>query len=205
MIGLGSDKNPGQNWLYLSICLLLYEWYWFTFSKQRKTLTDLRKVCSKALSLKRSLKKATSSISLSSSPCQISTLQSSVFGARQHSDKLEEGLLEGAAAGKVDEEVDGGVEHQGEVVEAGEAPDPASPGSWWGLTAIYVVLVFWCVMSWKVLTSQCSHYIGTHSSWWWPWECCRRERRQQHRLGSRQGSSPSSSNLSTSFAIAWKF
>ena len=52
-----------------------------------------------------------------------------MLGARQHSDKLEEGLLEGAAAGKVDEEVDGGVEHQGEVVEAGEAPYPAGPGS----------------------------------------------------------------------------
>ena len=24
MIGLGSDKNPGQNWLYLSICLLIW-------------------------------------------------------------------------------------------------------------------------------------------------------------------------------------
>ena len=70
---------------------------------------------------------------------------------------------------------------------------------------INVVLAFWCVMSRKVLTSQCSHYRGTHSSWWWPWGCCRRERRQQHRLGSRQGSSPSSSNLLTSFAIAWKF
>ena len=52
-----------------------------------------------------------------------------MLGARQHSDKLEEGLLEGATAGKVDEEVDGGVEHQREVVEAGEAPDPARPGS----------------------------------------------------------------------------
>ena len=52
-----------------------------------------------------------------------------MLGARQHSDKLEEGLLEGAATREVDEEVDGGVEHQGEVVEAGEAPDPASPGS----------------------------------------------------------------------------
>ena len=62
-----------------------------------------------------------------------------MLGAREHSDKLEEGLLEGAAAREVDEEVDGGVEHQREVVEAGEAPDPASPGSWWSLTAIYVV------------------------------------------------------------------
>ena len=49
---------------------------------------------------------------------------------------IEKSALEGVAAGEVDEEVDGGVEHQGEVVEAGEAPDPASPGSWWGLTAI---------------------------------------------------------------------
>ena len=52
------------------------------------------------------------------------TLQSSVFGARQHSDKLEEGLLEGASAGEVDEEVDGGVEHEGKVVETRETEDP---------------------------------------------------------------------------------
>ena len=52
-----------------------------------------------------------------------------MLGAREHSDKLEEGLLEGAAAREVDEEVDGGIEHQREVVKAGEAPDPASPGS----------------------------------------------------------------------------
>ena len=52
-----------------------------------------------------------------------------MLGAREHSDKLEEGLLESVAAGEVDEEVDGGVEHQDEVVEAGEAPYPASPGS----------------------------------------------------------------------------
>ena len=47
-----------------------------------------------------------------------------MLGAREHSDKLEEGLLEGATAGEVDEEVDRGVEDQRQVVEAGEAEDP---------------------------------------------------------------------------------
>ena len=42
----------------------------------------------------------------------------------QHPDQFEEGLLEGVAAGEVDEEVHRGVEHQSQVVEAGEAEDP---------------------------------------------------------------------------------
>ena len=49
---------------------------------------------------------------------------STVLGAWQHADQFEEGLLEGAAAGEVDEEVDRGVEDEGEVVETGEAEDP---------------------------------------------------------------------------------
>ena len=42
----------------------------------------------------------------------------------QDPDQLEEGLLEGVAAGEVDEEVHRGVEDQRQVVEAGEAEDP---------------------------------------------------------------------------------
>jgi len=42
----------------------------------------------------------------------------------QHPDQLEECLLEGVAAGEVDEEVHRGVEHESQVVEAGEAEDP---------------------------------------------------------------------------------
>ena len=42
----------------------------------------------------------------------------------EHPHKLEESLLECASAGEVDEEVDGGVEHEGKVVETRETEDP---------------------------------------------------------------------------------
>ena len=54
----------------------------------------------------------------------LSTETSTVLGAGQHRGQFEERLLEGAATGEVDEEVDRGVEDKGEVVEAGEAEDP---------------------------------------------------------------------------------
>ena len=54
---------------------------------------------------------------------------STVLGAWQHADQFEEGLLEGAATREVDEEVDGGVEDEGQVVEAGQAEDPVWRGA----------------------------------------------------------------------------
>ena len=49
---------------------------------------------------------------------------------------IEKGTLEGVAAGEVDEEVDGGVEHERQVVEAGEAKDPS-----WGTLHLLLLLV----------------------------------------------------------------
>ena len=42
--------------------------------------------------------------------------------------EAEEDLLEGGAEGAVDEEVGGGVEHQGQLVEAGQAEEPGGGG-----------------------------------------------------------------------------
>ena len=57
---------------------------------------------------------------------------------------IEKGTLEGVAAGEVDEEVDGGVEHERQVVEAGEAQDPG-----WGWTSLAGILVI-VSTAWKV-------------------------------------------------------
>ena len=50
---------------------------------------------------------------------------------------IEKSALEGVAAGEVDEEVDGGVEDERQVVEAGEAKDP----SWGTLHLLLLLLV----------------------------------------------------------------
>ena len=49
---------------------------------------------------------------------------------------IEKSALEGVAAGEVDEEVDGGVEDERQVVETGEAKDPS-----WGTLHLLLLLV----------------------------------------------------------------
>ena len=71
----------------------------------------------------------------------------------EHPHKLEEGLLEGASAGEVDEEVDGGVEHERQVVEAGEAQDPG-----WGWTSLAGILVI-VSTAWKFFLLFCAFKV----------------------------------------------
>ena len=88
-----------------------------------------------------------------------------MLGAWQHRDQFEEGLLEGAAAGEVDEEVDGGVEHEGKVVETCEAEDPQWRRFRLIVTAISnnVELKGTFNLNLKI-TLKYPHYRGTHGS-----------------------------------------
>ena len=66
---------------------------------------------------------------------------------------IEKGTLEGVAAGEVDEEVDGGVEHERQVVEAGEAQDPG-----WGWTSLTGILVI-VSTAWKFFLLFCAFKV----------------------------------------------